>query len=63
MTKFKVNPTTDQIAKARKVEYLKAWPIESQMEALVEAQQGRPEKLEKLTQDFSKIRAKLKKGN
>ncbi len=63
MTKLKIIPTPEQISEARRIEYLKAWPVEKQMEALVEAQQGRPEKLEELSRDFSKIRAKHRKGS
>lgn len=46
----------DEISLRRKEAYLKMWPIERQLEALTEAQEGRCEKLERLREDFLKIK-------
>ena len=48
-----------EIRTARQLRYLKSWPIEKQLEALTENSMGRPEKLNKLREDFTKIREAL----
>lgn len=52
-------PSDQEIRERRKDAYLKAWPIEKQMEAHGEYAQGRPEKLKQMTADFARIRAEL----
>ena len=48
--------TAEEIAQRRKQEYLTAWPVEKQLEAYSEALAGRPEKQQKLLEDFANIR-------
>ena len=52
-------PVEDEIREERKRQYLKAWPIEAQLEALSEAAAGRPEKQERMMADFQAIRGSL----
>ncbi|MBQ7503979.1 MAG: hypothetical protein IJT79_01495 [Ruminococcus sp.] len=51
--------TAEEIAQRRKQEYLTAWPVEKQLEAITEAQAGRPEKQQQMLQDFANIREAL----
>jgi hypothetical protein len=39
--------------------YLADWPIDKQLEAFSESAMGRPEKLNKMTEDFAEIRRVL----
>lgn len=52
-------PSREEIAARRQAEYLKQWPVEKQLEALSEASEGRPEKIEKMREDFAAIREAL----
>ena len=52
-------PTNEEVRARRKQRYLELWPIETQMEALSEASMGRPEKLEKMKEDFAETRRAL----
>ena len=58
---MKINyaPTSAEVRRQRKEEYLARYPIEIQLEALTEAAQGRPEKLNELLQGLSEIRESL----
>jgi len=57
--KIKYKPTSVEVRKKRKAEYLSKYPIEIQLEALTEAAQGRPEKLNELLQGLAEIRESL----
>ena len=57
--KVEHSPTKKEVQSRRKDEYLKAWPIVKQLEALSEAAAGRSEKLAAMTADFDAIRLKL----
>ena len=48
--------TAERIAQRRKEKYLTLWPVEKQLEAYSEALAGRPEKQQKLLEDFANIR-------
>lgn len=50
------HPNDTDIANLRKRAYLKQWPVELQLEALTEASNGHPEKLEKLKNDIMAIK-------
>ncbi len=54
------NPTPSPMSKEEKVyvEKFQTWPLERQVEALIENQGGRPGKLNQLKADFSAIEAK-----
>lgn len=52
-------PTPEEVRKKRKNEYLERYPVERQLEALTEAAQGRPEKLNELVQGLAEIRGAL----
>lgn len=60
--KIEYKPTRDEIRGIRKKEYLRSYPLEVQMEAIVEASMGRPEKLEELKRGMSQIRESLPFG-
>ena len=57
--KIKYKPTSAEVRKQRREEYLARYPIEAQLEALTEAAQGRPEKLNELLKGLSDIRESL----
>ena len=57
--KIKYKPTSAEVRKKRKAEYLSKYPIEIQLEALTESAQGRPEKLNELLQGLVEIRESL----
>lgn len=57
--KVEHSPNKKEVQSRRKDEYLKAWPIVKQLEALSEAAAGRSEKLAAMTADFDAIRLKL----
>ena len=57
--KIKYKPTSAEVRKKRKEEYLSQYPIEIQLEAITEAAQGRPEKLNELLQGHAEIRESL----
>lgn len=57
--KIQHNPSDNEVRKRRQAEYLARWPIEKQLEAHSEAAMGRPEKLNKMTEDFAAIREAL----
>ena len=52
-------PTQEETREARRREYLKAWPVSRQLEALTEAAAGRPEKEQRMKEDFAEIRRVL----
>ena len=52
-------PSREEVRARRRQCYLERWPVEAQMEALVEASSGRPEKLKKMQEDFAEIRRVL----
>lgn len=54
--KIEYKPTPDLIKKARRTAYLATYPVEVQLEALTEAAQDRPEKLNDLVAGLSSIR-------
>ena len=49
----------DEVSAERKRRYLEIWPVEKQLEAHAEAAAGRPEKQNKMMEDFAKIREVL----
>ena len=49
----------DEVSAERRRRYLEAWPHEKQLEAHAEAAAGRPEKQNKMMEDFAKIREVL----
>ena len=57
--KIKYKPTSAEVRKKRKAEYLSKYPIEIQLEAITESAQGRPEKLNELLQGLAEIREAL----
>ena len=57
--KIKYNPTSAEVRKKRKEEYLLKYPIEIQLEALTEAAMGRTAKLDELVKGLSNIRESL----
>jgi hypothetical protein len=57
--KINYRPTPEEVRKKRKNEYLTRFPVEKQLEALTEAAQGRPEKLNELLQGLAEIRGAL----
>lgn len=57
--KIKYKPTSVEVRKKRKAEYLSKYPIETQLEAITESAQGRPEKLNELLQGLAEIRESL----
>ena len=57
--KINYKPTSAEVRKKRKEEYLSQYPIEIQLEAITEAAQGRPEKLNELLQGLAEIRESL----
>lgn len=59
--KVRNTPNNERVANARRKAILSSWPIEKQLEALVEFHAGRPAKLEKLLKDMQSIRGKWKK--
>ena len=57
--KIAYKPTPEEVRKNRQREYLERYPVERQLEALTEAAQGRPEKLNELMQGLAEIREAL----
>jgi len=57
--KIKYKPTSAEVRKNRKEEYLSKYPIEIQLEALTEAAMGRTAKLDELVKGLSDIRRTL----
>ena len=57
--KIAYKPTPEEVRKNRQREYLERYPVERQLEALTEAAQGRPEKLNELMQGLAEIRGAL----
>ena len=57
--KIKYKPTSAEVRKNRKEEYLSKYPIEIQLEALTEAAMGRTTKLDELVKGLSVIRESL----
>ena len=57
--KIAYKPTPEEVRKKRKEKYLSVYPVERQLEALTEAAQGRPEKLNELMQGLAEIRGAL----
>ncbi len=52
-------PTDDEVRQKRRAAYLLRFPVESQLEALTEAAQGRPEKMIELTNGLAEIRESI----
>ena len=57
--KISYSPTSAEVRKKRKEEYLSQYPIEIQLEALTEAAMGRTAKLDELVKGLSDIRESL----
>jgi len=57
--KINYKPTSAEVRKKRKEDYLQRFPVERQLEALTEAASGRPEKLNELMQGLAEIRRAL----
>lgn len=57
--KINYKPTSAEVRKKRKEEYLSQYPIEIQLEALTEAAMGRTTKLDELVKGLSNIRETL----
>jgi len=57
--KIAYKPTAEEVRKKRQKEYLVRFPVDIQLEALTEAAQGRPEKLNELMQGLAEIRGAL----
>lgn len=57
--KIEYRPTPEEVRRRRQEEYLARYPIERQLEALTESAQGRPEKMNELTQGLAAIREAL----
>lgn len=57
---FKYTPTSEEVRRERQRRYLESWPIEKQLEAHSEAMMGRPEKQERMMDDFRRIREDVK---
>ena len=57
--KIAYKPTPEEVRKNRQKKYLERYPVERQLEALTEAAQGRPEKLNELMQGLAEIREAL----
>ena len=57
--KISYKPTSAEVRKKRKEEYLSQYPIEIQLEALTEAAMGRTAKLDELVKGLSDIRESL----
>jgi len=54
--KIHYSPTPEKVRSDRKIEYLKRYPVEAQLEALTEASMGKTKKLEELLRGLSEIR-------
>ena len=57
--KINYKPTSAEVRKKRKEEYLSQYPIEIQLEALTEAAMGNKKKLKELAKGLSDIRESL----
>lgn len=57
--KIVYKPTPEEVRNKRQKEYLERYPVEKQLEALTEAAQGRPDKLNELMQGLAEIRGAL----
>ena len=57
--KIKYKPTSVEVRKKRKAEYLSKYPIEIQLEALTESAMGNKSKLKELVKGLSVIRESL----
>lgn len=57
---FKYTPTSEEVRRERQRRYLEGWPVEKQLEAYSEAMMGRPEKQERMMEDFRRIRSDVK---
>ena len=49
-------PPDDEVRERRKKAYLEKYPVETQLEAITEYAQGRPDKLNELVNGLSEIR-------
>jgi hypothetical protein len=54
-----LTPSDDEVRAERRRRYLIGWPEREQLEAFSEAAMGRPEKLNRMTEDFAEIRRVL----
>ena len=52
-------PPDDEVRERRKKAYLEKYPVETQLEAITEYAQGRPDKLNELVKGLSEIRESL----
>ena len=52
-------PKKADVQAERQRRYLEAWPVEKQLEAYIEALQGRTEKQTQMMEDFARIREAL----
>ena len=57
--KISYSPTSAEVRKKRKEEYLSQYPVEIQLEALTEAAMGNKSKLKELVKGLSMIRESL----
>ena len=57
--KINYKPTSAEVRKKRKEEYLSQYPVEIQLEALTEAAMGNDTKLKELVKGLSMIRESL----
>lgn len=57
--KINYKPTSAEVRKKRKEEYLSQYPIEIQLEALTEAAMGNKKKLKELVKGLSDIRESM----
>ena len=57
--KISYSPTSAEVRKKRKEEYLSQYPVEIQLEALTEAAMGDKTKLKELVKGLSNIRESL----
>ena len=57
--KISYSPTSAEVRKKRKEEYLSQYPVEIQLEALTEAAMGNDTKLKELVKGLSMIRESL----
>lgn len=57
--RYRYIPKKADVQAERQRRYLEKWPIEKQLEAYIEALQGRTEKQTQMMEDFAEIREAL----
>lgn len=57
--KIEYKRSREKTSELRKEAYLKLWPFEKQLEAMLDNGNGRPEKMDRMAADFAAIRASL----